>query len=74
MSVEALKLDFKDGSSAEVDFNETDPGDGKAPLVHLWPAPGISEEELREKVQSILDKYFTYNEPASPAPTGAKGI
>jgi len=59
MSVEMLKLDFKDGSSAEVDFNETDPGDGKAPLVHLWPAPSTTEDALREKVQSIFDKYFT---------------
>ena len=59
MSVDVLKLDFKDGSSAEIAFNETDPGDGKAPLIHLWPAPGTTKDELREKVQSILDKYFT---------------
>ena len=57
MSVEILKLDFKDGSSAEVDFNETDPGDGLAPRIHLWPAPGVTEDELRESVQSILDKF-----------------
>ncbi len=59
MSVETLKLEFKDGSSAEVGFNETDPGDGQAPLIHLWPAPGTTEEELQEKVQAILDVYFT---------------
>ncbi len=54
MSVDSIKLDFKDGSSAEVDFNETDPGHGKAPLIHLWPAPGTTKDELQAKVQSLL--------------------
>jgi len=62
MSVSSLELIFKDGSRAEVDFNETDPGDGLAPYIHIWPAFGVDEVDVRERVQALLDKYFCREE------------
>ena len=58
MSVDVLKLEFQDGSSAEVEFGETDPGDGLAPRITLKPAPSTTAEKLQEKVQAILDNWF----------------